>query len=106
MSGGRGLPRREGRVKLGRGPTGQSKARRLETTCNDEGGKVPSGECDEGANEWRRRRIAKEGVREGRVGVDWIPPDQSKAQCGKPMRSLSGGHLFEGIPIRGRRAQG
>jgi hypothetical protein len=97
---------REGQVKLGWGPAGQSKVQRLETTCNDGAGKVPSGECDERANEWRRRRIAKEGGREGQVRVDWVPPSQSKARCGKPARSLSGGHLFEGSLIRGRRVQG
>jgi hypothetical protein len=81
MSGGGGLPRREGgregRVEFGQESTGQSKVRRLKTTCNDGEGRSTIREYNKGANE-RRRRIAEEGGREGRIELGRELAGQSK----------------------------
>ena len=69
---------REGRVEFGQESTGQSKARRLKTTCNDGEGRSTIREYNKGANERRRRRIAEEGGREERIELGRELAGQSK----------------------------
>jgi hypothetical protein len=75
MSGGGGFPRREG-GKDGSRSAGDPRADQKRSVWRP---RVTTGQAkyhqgnDEGANERRRRRITKEGGREGRVGVDRVP---------------------------------
>jgi hypothetical protein len=98
---------REGRmrVELGREPAGQSKARRLKTTCNDGEGRSTIREYNKGANE-RRRRIAEEGGREGRSSLagNW----RANRKCGvwRPREAIQRDDILLGNTIRAEGRKG